>query len=243
MGWVGKWAAGALVLAVLACCASPRIDPNDPGALRGQLMIFWVGEDRFVYYPAPEDPLVYELPSSLKATTGADSIRPGIIYTDGGSIPSAVRGWAGFSPWGYGPAYIVHDWLFAAHHCIVHARTDLLDPDDRDEADKVRKVSFPASADILAGVIEVLIRQKVVPRHGAAPRAIYSAVDSVIAKGLWDSRDPASCRQPTDVEVAKIRRAIDYQQRLAAGSRFAAPPKPPKDAAVMVYRQIVAPSP
>lgn len=32
------------------------------------------------------------------------------MFTDGGSIPVQF-GLKNYSPWGYGPAFIVHDWL------------------------------------------------------------------------------------------------------------------------------------
>ena len=102
----------------LCACATPRIELSDPGEISGKLMVFWDREDHFIYYPFYGDPLTYRLPRSVAEKVGVDTIRPGAIYTDGGSIPRAVRGVVGFSPWGYGPAYIVHDWLFVAHHCI-----------------------------------------------------------------------------------------------------------------------------
>jgi hypothetical protein len=39
------------------------------------------------------------------------------MYTDGGSVPRALWGVEGFSAWEYGPAYILHDWLFQRHYC------------------------------------------------------------------------------------------------------------------------------
>ena len=154
-GWkrVAPW----VVCAGLVACAAPRIELSDPGEISGKLMVFWDREDHFIYYPFYGDPLTYRLPRSVAEKVGVDTIRPGAIYTDGGSIPRAVRGVVGFSPWGYGPAYIVHDWLFVAHHCIRHGLEDRHDPRDRDEVETVRKVDFPLSADILAGVIQALI--------------------------------------------------------------------------------------
>src|SRR5262245_54843026 len=99
--WRFAWAIlGMLAALVAAGCVTPQIDPDDAGHVSGTLMVFWVGEDKFVYYPLYKtDPLRYRLPKRLAQKLGYDEIRPGIIYTDGGSIPPAVRGWAGFSPW------------------------------------------------------------------------------------------------------------------------------------------------
>ncbi|ODT07850.1 MAG: hypothetical protein ABS58_05180 [Mesorhizobium sp. SCN 65-20] len=189
-------------------CVSPQIDPEDPGEVSGYLMVFWVGEDKFVYYPYYSDPLTYRLPASQAKRVGAETIRPGAIYTDGGSIPRAVRNWTGFSPWGYGPAYIVHDWLFIARHCILNNRVELHDRRDRAEVDKVRNVDFQLSADMLASVIQALVKQEKVPARGFAPSAIYGAVESGVARRLWDSRDPASCSPPSREVIAEIERKI-----------------------------------
>ncbi|TYR31945.1 hypothetical protein FY036_12690 [Mesorhizobium microcysteis] len=190
----------------------PRVDPNDPGIVSGKLMVFWDGEDRFVYFPYYDDPLVYTLPKHVAQRLGVTTIRPGAIYTDGGSIPRAVRGVVGFSPWGYGPAYIVHDWLFVAHHCIVHDGVGTLDRRDHDEAEKVRNVDFPMSADILGGIIQALIRQEKVPPRALAPDAIYGAVDSFVAKGLWDNDDPRSCKPVPPNVIAGIEESLRRPQ-------------------------------
>jgi len=197
----------ALLPALLSGCVPP-IDVAEPGKVTGRLMIFWIAEDQFVYYPFPGDPLTYHLPPAMAARLGTESIRPGAIYTDGGSIPRAVRGWAGFSPWGYGPAYIVHDWLFVAHHCIVTDQTAKHDPRDLAEVETVRKVDFTASANILAGVIEALIVANRVPRRDFAPGAIYTAVDSGIARRLWDSKDPAGCDPLPPDKIQEIETAL-----------------------------------
>jgi hypothetical protein len=196
-GWLRRcfhWSRGtAVALALISGCATPHFDPDDPGQVSGRLMVFWDGEDRFIYYPLPGDPLTYRLPQAIAARTHIDSIRPGAIYTDGGSIPRPVRSVVGFSPWGYGPAYVVHDWLFAAHHCIETGQLDSLAPADREEAAKIENVDFQSSADLLASVIAALIRQRLVPPRSLAPGAIYTAVDSFVARNLWDSRNPRSC--------------------------------------------------
>jgi hypothetical protein len=176
---------------------------------RRVLMVFWVGEDNFVYYPAKNNPLTYHLPASLQSRLGGiKSIRPGLHYNDGGSIPRFVRGLAGFSPWGYGPAYAVHDWLFAAHHCIETGQRDRLDKRDEVETAKVEQVDFPASADILAGVISALVVEDRVPKRPLAPGAIYTAVDSVVAKNIWEDKDPDSCKPVSEKDLEEIESSL-----------------------------------
>jgi hypothetical protein len=230
-GW--RKAAFALSLALsVSGCVTPEIDPDDPGHVSGYLMVFWDREDHFIYYPLYKtDPLKFRLPKRLAAELGVDYIQPGIIYTDGGSIPQAVRGWTGFSPWGYGPAYIVHDWLFIAHHCIVNNHIERHDKRDLDEVEKVRKVDFKLSADLLAAVIQALVLQNKVPKRDFAPKAIYTAVDSSIAKRLWDSKDPNSCRPP-DPEVVR-----QIEERLNLGARIAAVPPATGEGPVLIYQQ------
>lgn len=210
----GKLTCLLLLLLGTGCATKATSDPNDPGKVSGYLMVFWDGEDNFIYYPYYEDPLVYTLPKHLAARVKFDTIRPGAMYTDGGSIPNAVRGWAGFSPWGYGPAYIVHDWLFIAQHCIQTKQVGRIDEKDAEEARKVEKVDFQLSADLLASVIQALVAQKKVPKRNFAPEAIYTAVNSGIAKNLWDSHDPNGCKIPDKKLIKEI-----HDKLVAAGGR------------------------
>jgi hypothetical protein len=62
----------------------------------------WIGkgggsdDDRFLYVPDPDDPLTFKR-SDAKAPGAV--IRPGVMYTDGGSIPKIAQAFRGFSPW------------------------------------------------------------------------------------------------------------------------------------------------
>jgi hypothetical protein len=215
----------AATLAVFPGCATPHFDPADPGRISGRLMVFWDGEDKFIYYPFPGDPLTYYLPAAIAARTNIASIRPGAIYTDGGSIPRPLRSAVGFSPWGYGPAYIVHDWLFAAHHCLETGQIDKLAPTDRDEADKIKRVDFGTSADLLASVIAALIKQRLVSARQFAPEAIYAGVASFVARNLWDSHDPHSCETVDQSTLDDIARRLG--QRSVKTFAPGAPSRPP----------------
>jgi hypothetical protein len=98
----------------------------------------------------------------------------------------------------------VHDWLFVTHHCIEHNGLDKHDERDRMDAELVRKIDFRTSADILAGVIQALEKQDKVPKRPLAPGAIYIAVDSIVAKNVWDNRDPESCRPVEQEKLENI---------------------------------------
>ncbi len=68
------------------------------------------------------DPLRFSGVPTRKAP--AQLIRPGLMYTDGGSIPKIAQVFKGLSPWGYAPAYMIYDWVFTARHCIVDGETN-----------------------------------------------------------------------------------------------------------------------
>lgn len=225
----GLYLTSALFAMAFGGCASPRLDLSDPGKVSGLLMIFWIREDEFIYYPFHGDPLIYTLPRELKHLAPDGQIRPGAIYTDGGSIPRALRNIAGLSPWGYAPAYIVHDWLFVAHHCIEHERVGEHDARDLEEVEKIREVTFKDSADILAGVVEALVVQKKVPKRAIAPGAIYSAVDSHIARRIWDNPDPKSCDPVTQKDIS------DIEAKIRAKSFRLVPEPPGADGPVLVH--------
>ena len=73
--------------------------------LSGVLLIQRFDDKRFIYVVDPKNPLRF------RGSDGRE-IRPGRMFTDGGSIPRLFWSVRGFSPWGYAPAYVMHDWLF-----------------------------------------------------------------------------------------------------------------------------------
>lgn len=182
------------MMPMMASCAHYTYESTSPGKLVGQLEVVWVGEDNFVYWPYTKDPLRFELSPELAKKTGVDSITPGLMYTDGGSIPRPLRGLEGFSPWGYAPAYIFHDWLFASHHCLSHGDLSGLDPRDAMEFEKVKKFDFDSSVEVLAEVMKTLMDvNKTVKVNKPAFDAISFGVETPIARRIWDNSDPKSC--------------------------------------------------
>jgi hypothetical protein len=108
-GMLGRALAGVVFALVLSGCAT-LTQPRPGGMLTGKLIVQWAGENQFIYLPDPDDPLTF-------VTSDQRRIVPQRMYTDGGSVPTVFWALPGFSPWGYGPAYIIHDWLFEQHHC------------------------------------------------------------------------------------------------------------------------------
>src|SRR5207245_1298266 len=105
-------------------------------------LVEWTTDDHFIYRiakPPHSDPLTFQ-PSFM-----AEPIVPVEIFTDGGSIPRVLWGIPGLSPWGLGPAYVVHDYVFVVHRC------------NWDAPDHVKQITFEQSAEILAELGKALI--------------------------------------------------------------------------------------
>ncbi|RXT51422.1 hypothetical protein B6S44_21260 [Bosea sp. Tri-44] len=101
------------------------------------------------------------------------------MYTDGGSIPKIAQAFNGFSPWGYAPAYMIHDWLFVAHHCVVDAAADARQLETAD-------ITFDDSIEILGEAIQALVASRQVAANDVTASTITSAVGTPIARNLWD---------------------------------------------------------
>ncbi|TAZ83271.1 hypothetical protein ELH72_08350 [Rhizobium ruizarguesonis] len=176
----------AAVLSLLACvvvagCETIDFDNLPSGKFSGTLIVMWVGEGgkagdgKFVFVPDPHNRLSF--------TRGGVStpIVPGVMYTDGGSVPKVVQPFRGFNPWGYAPAYMVHDWIFTAHHCISDGKKD---PAYLAMAD----IDFYESGVILGEAIQTLMAEKLVKKNDVAKFAITTAVLSPVARNVWDAK-------------------------------------------------------
>lgn len=152
------------------------------GKFEGDIVVKWNGPDEFIFEPDPDEPFAY-------ITAAGDRIEPRRMDTDGGSIPVLIRGLKKYSPWGYAPAFIIHDWIFTAHKCGVQ-------PDD--------KWSFTQAADIMAEAIKTLMEDGYLNVDGLTikvPKAedtlllMHLAVKTPLAKGRWDDIGSVVCRR------------------------------------------------
>ncbi|MDZ4395999.1 hypothetical protein [Cypionkella sp.] len=193
-----------LAFLALAACGSVDYDDAPVGKLSGTVLVMWVGETeagegdgRFVYVPSAT-PLRFERanPSATLKT-----IQPQMMYTDGGSIPALAQVFKGFSPWGYAPAYIVHDWLFVARKCV---NDNSANPDQA----AVAQMPFGESATVAAEVIKTLIATNTVAPNDIAPQLIASAVAGPIAKSRWNEDGACARDKVTSAHVDMIRRAL-----------------------------------
>ncbi len=159
------------------CWAHIAYDNAETGEFTGVLEIRWLEPDRFLFVPNQTNPLRF------KTAAGDRVIEPKPMYTDGGSIPRIFWSIPGYSPWGLAPAYIIHDWLFVAHHCNTAGYED---------------VSFPDSSRFMGESIKTLMETNRVPRDETLFFNVVAAVRTPIAKRLWDEGE---CDLPAD-EVA-----------------------------------------
>jgi hypothetical protein len=193
-----------IAAASMAGCVTVDLPSYPAGVFKGSVIVLWVGEGdssgdgKFLFIPDPRDRLVFTRPD--RAQRGA-VIRPAMMYTDGGSIPKIAQVFNGLSPWGYAPAYMIHDWLFVAHHCAVDGASSL-------GIDALRSVSFEDSAMILGEAIETLVAQNQVKRKDVAAGAITAAVGSGVAKGLWDQQGACEDNRISAAHLAAAERAV-----------------------------------
>ncbi|TPK23947.1 hypothetical protein FJ872_03025 [Mesorhizobium sp. B2-5-9] len=204
--FAGRFIASVIALAVAtaAGCSSIDYQKLTTGEISGSLFVMWVGEGNssgdgnFLFVPDPQEPLIFHRGDP---TAPGSKIKPGLMYTDGGSIPKIAQVFKGLSPWGYAPAYMIHDWIFIAHHCIVDGSTEK-------RFDQVRGVEFDDSAAILGEAIKALIATRQVAPNDVAPSAITAAVGSAIAKNLWDEKGACKSLQVSAKDIASAEAAI-----------------------------------
>lgn len=167
--------------AMLTACGNVNYETTKAATFSGSLFVMWVGENqgsgdgKFVFVPNPRNPLT--LTRNVSNGT-VQTITPGMMYTDGGSIPRVAQIFNGFSPWGYAPAYMVHDWLFVAKHCLNDGFPD-------ETHLEFSEMQLQESAEIIAEAIKGLIESKKVQDNDVAPRIIAGAVAGPLAYERW----------------------------------------------------------
>lgn len=196
----------ALACLALSACTSKIYDDAEPGKFSGTILVMWVepgpqdeGDGKFVYVPGQKeagDALVFDRGDQKDpAQVHIDPVEPQWMYTDGGSIPRILQPVKGLNPWGYAPAYMVHDWLFLARNCI---RAN----DARPEELKVEKVTFRESYAIMAEMLKTLEMTHRLSKSDLQPRGITWAVSSGISRNRWEGEN---CPRISDHHMKQIR--------------------------------------
>jgi len=170
-------------------CASLHYKKINSGTLKGKLLVQWIDYDKFIFTPSKNDPLVF-------IRYNQKEIKPGKMYTDGGSIPRALWVLKSYSPWGYAPAYIIHDWLFEMKHCGLQGNEEY---------------DHKIAANVLAEVVKTLMEDS---RYGGENKLVlytlHKAVSSDIAKSLWYN---GTCDIPRiqKIEEQFVRPIFEYE--------------------------------
>jgi hypothetical protein len=164
----------------------------------GKASLEWRNQREFAFHQNLKEPFYFERPNH-------ERIFPKSMYTDGGSIPRIFWGISGYSPWEYGPAFLIHDWLFMAHH--------LGDPDYQ-KYDSVDK-----AADVMAECLKTLMEEepRVVKKDIGRIYRMDLAVRSIFAKRVWKNREHP--RQPPDIEAEQRQQSRAKLERRAHASK------------------------
>jgi Protein of unknown function (DUF1353) len=155
----------ALVLWPLQAWAGWHYRHTQAGILSGTLAVAWYRPDLFVYTPDAQAPLVFTRHDGQR-------IEPARMVTDGGSIPRALWILRNYSPWGFGPAFVIHDWLFHMRACKLPG---------------YEAYSLQLAAQVLSEVMKTLLQ---LPGFDYGSRTsmflMYLAVQSAPARRAWD---------------------------------------------------------
>lgn len=186
----------------VAACGRVDYDELSAGEFEGSLLVLWIeggrdkgqGDGVFVYVPMPGEELVFRR-KDPRATV--KTIRPAAIYTDGGSIPRAAQVFRGFNPWGYAPAYLIHDWLFVARKCLNDGAAQGSETDIAD-------MQFIESARVLGEAIKTLVETNKVSGDDVAPELISRAVAGPISRNLWQQTGECQSNRLTKEDQEKV---------------------------------------
>lgn len=141
-------------------------DRTETGELKGKIIVQWIDQDKFEFLPDPAEPLVFKRRSG-------ETITPARMFTDGGSVPPALRSLKSYSPWGYAPAFIIHDWLFVMAQCKLPGH-------DQFDVDK--------AATIMAEAMKTVMEN---PKFGGPKKLVhysmYQAVRTQTARDYWNN--------------------------------------------------------
>ena len=93
-----------------------------------------------------------------------------------------------FTPWTYGPAFIIHDWIFVAHKC---------------NQKPYNEISFEGAADIMAEAIKTLMEVGFTNSDGQTQKLsmaedtlylMHLTVTSHVAQDVWNDIQNVKCR-------------------------------------------------
>lgn len=184
-----------LMALVLASCGT--VDPAEVarGTFEGNVHLVWIrggesdplGDGIFAYLPRGDDRLVFRRGAGDWRSEGSEVIIPEAFYTDGGSVPRAFQSLNGFNAWAYGPAYVIHDWIFVARKCLndekITPEFGLVTPEMR----KIENMKFRESAYVMAETITSLVGAQS-PSNIENANLIASVTAGPRTQSLWHQK-------------------------------------------------------
>lgn len=209
--------------AALALTSCGTIDPDrvHRGNFYGNVHLVWIrggendalGDGVFAYLPRPNDELTFERGEQNERSENSTVIQPEAFYTDGGSVPRAFQMLNGFNAWAYGPAYVIHDWLFVARKCLndEEERPDLV----TDEMRKISEMTFNESAYVMAETIISLASKGDRPTAENA-QLISSATAGPRTKILWHQKGQCEKSLVSKEILAELTQTVEKDEALRA---------------------------
>ena len=188
-----------LAIWLLSGCAANHYAKTPLGKFYGQTQLEWRSDREFIFHQDLSRPFYFE-------RANGEKIIPKSIFTDGGTIPRPLWSFHGYSPWEYGPAFIIHDWLFAAHQC---------------GAPGYEKYTVDDAAQIMSECIKTLMetQPKIVQKNPTIMYRMNLAVKSFVAKRSWNAGDcppqpPEVIEEQLEQTQAKLKRQAPRSQRM-----------------------------
>lgn len=135
----------------------------ESGTFTSNVTLTWLAPRAYSYTPSLLNPF------SFKRSNG-QIIVPGTMITDAGTIPRICWLIPDLDPFHFLPAYLIHDWCFAAHH------------------EKIDVADFAEANIILGEAIVTMIDLGIAAGRPLLVEAIYRAVGSRWGRELWDRR-------------------------------------------------------
>ena len=178
------------ILPLLFGCSVVDFKKTQPGDFSGTLMVVWVdtgfsssqGDGEFLFIPYRNDPLTFRRPEQDDIPEGKRIIAPQAFYTDGGSIPRFGQSIRGLNAWGYGPAYVIHDWLFVARRCLNDKAKELPHHATKPMED-ISYMDFKDSVEVMAETIKTIHRDLKI--NEPTGQIIPIATSSNISRDRW----------------------------------------------------------
>lgn len=128
-----------------------------------KLHLRWVKQGWFENVPDTSEPFGFRRANGVLIT-------PTRMLTDGGTIPRFLWALKNFSPWDYGPAFLIHDWQFDAHH------QGIIDND------------FDDVRDTMMEGLRTLMDAGLSEKSERVFKVLYAGITSPVAHDYWQGR-------------------------------------------------------